>query len=309
MVRAGVVEAIDVGPLVGADGIDALFQSGAVLARTAGEEEPVFIFLKAFLSGDMPAGVTTKRSGFADGYAACLLARTKTGLKFARYWQTEAIARGALRTVSADSGEKTFEGYPDWMDSDFWIDPALEDVLARANVPGAVRQVRPRPASAMPLVFAASHTPPKAPLPPPPPPPLPEPNERALEFPWEAARAESVRLHALGVGDLGCSPFATIPSGLPVGLDHRDLGDLVRNGWTNEAQACQLARRVDRRSTAAATLETLLSGNLPLVATMLASCAAADVGLHARDLSLIRYAASELQSRVDAAATVAGGLR
>jgi hypothetical protein len=307
VVRRGGVDAIDVAPIVGRHGMDAIFQSAAVVARTAADDEPVFIFLYANLSGSVPAGATVKRGGFADGYAACLLARTKNGEKFARFWQTEQIKRGTTRTISDDASESTFEGYPDWLEPDYWIDAALEDVLERAQVPGAVRRSRPKTSAAKALLAPTTDAPnPNAPPPPPPPPPS-HTEPRDIEFPWEAARAAVKDLGNLTTGELGWTTFATTPAALPIDLERRTLEDLMRDGWSSEAQACHLIMKLSPASMMV-SLEMFLSGNLPLIATMFGCAVAAEVGLKQRDLHMLQYATAQLERRVETAIAGAGGL-
>jgi hypothetical protein len=204
---------------------------------------------------------------------------------------------------------------PDWTGATFYVDPELEDQLAATGLPGATRSDAAAPSALAAAVLLAPAAPAASPAAPPASTDLPPytprtPDPDALPaYPWEAARQNADAMNDLSRGTLGSLPFTLIPAAPPPGLKTRALAELLRQGWTTEAQAVGLVgARLHHEKDRRAAFRAILEAPLPPLAILFACACVANSARLSGDAELSVAVARELVERLDRLAAPDGGL-
>ncbi len=294
--RERAFDVYDAEQVAGRMGPEGLAQALAVLARTAEPDELVFSFSRTLLANMDPAQIPA-RSG------ASLYARSPAGARIVRAFALRRFDRQNVQLVEIVPEKTSFDAYGDFAAPGYFVDPLVDERLAKMGFPGAVVQLHAPSLlalsrSAQPVASPSTVV------------ELPGP-KRQLAIPvvsWEATRRNPTTAPQLCVPRLMPTLVTFVPGAAPMLHLDRSLDELLSRRWVSEAQAATIIERLGSEADIGHALDLLLAA--PVSETMKAFwCAAACTATAKRDDEpLCRRAHAELSARLSTAAAAAGGV-
>ncbi len=283
--------------LVDRMGPEGMMQALAVLNRTAHSGELVFALTRSVLSG---AGV---RASLGGSKGAVLYARSPDGRRVTMAFGSEQVDRNTRRALAKQIDQSSIDEYGDFTDPDYFVDPLVEDHLAKRGFPGAIAQLHaPSLVKPAPLLLTAAPRAKVTVL------PMPTTGMRLPVIAWEAGRTHQTNTEHICLRRLMRGPLSTMPAAAPAHLMDRSLGELLSRQWASEAQAALIVHVLIRQPDFGQALEAMLASRFKeSTKAFWCACAAALAYLKG-DLPVLERAFGEALSRMSSAIAAAGGL-